>query len=283
MIRHYLKVALRNLLKYKTQNFISTIGLAVGLLCFSICLYCSRYMQSVDRCFDNYHRLVDINLADENMMLSGTPAVLAEKLTKEHGHEVEAYSRVAYAHSRPFDVYMNDEKKLPYTFECIEVDSFFNSLFTPVVVAGSWRVAGYTPNAIVITESTARKLFPSVQDAIGKRMVMTSKRWSSPKTTPQSGGISYMIQAVIKDIPNNISMNFMRTTEVLILNDSEGLFNMTGNNDQTGVYTYALLHKGKTVEELNEVYRKNNVIHRMFRSDYKLIVSPIGKKMAALI
>ena len=28
MIRHYLKVAFRNLLKYKTQNIISIIGLA---------------------------------------------------------------------------------------------------------------------------------------------------------------------------------------------------------------------------------------------------------------
>ena len=60
--------------------------------------------------------------------------------TIEYGHEVEAYSRVAYARQRPFDVYTNDEKKLPYTFECIEVDSFFNRLFTPTVVAGSWRV-----------------------------------------------------------------------------------------------------------------------------------------------
>ena len=38
MIRHYLKVAFRNLLKYKTQNIISIIGLAVGLLCFCICI-----------------------------------------------------------------------------------------------------------------------------------------------------------------------------------------------------------------------------------------------------
>ena len=34
MITHYLKVAFRNLLKYKTQNLISIVGLAVGLFCF---------------------------------------------------------------------------------------------------------------------------------------------------------------------------------------------------------------------------------------------------------
>ena len=46
MIRHYLKVAFRNLLKYKTQNIISIIGLAVGLLCFCICMYCSRFVET---------------------------------------------------------------------------------------------------------------------------------------------------------------------------------------------------------------------------------------------
>ena len=44
MIRHYIKTAFRNLLKYKAQNIISIIGLSVGILCFSICLYCSRYI-----------------------------------------------------------------------------------------------------------------------------------------------------------------------------------------------------------------------------------------------
>lgn len=49
MIRHYIKTAFRNLLKYKAQNIISIIGLSVGILCFSICLYCSRYINSTDQ------------------------------------------------------------------------------------------------------------------------------------------------------------------------------------------------------------------------------------------
>lgn len=31
MIRHYIKTAFRNLLKYKAQNIISIIGLSVGI------------------------------------------------------------------------------------------------------------------------------------------------------------------------------------------------------------------------------------------------------------
>lgn len=278
MIKHYLKVAFRNFLKYKTQNFISIIGLAVGLLCFSICFYCSRYMQSMDQCFDNYHRLVDIRLSGDGEPYAGTPAVLTENLIKEHGQLVEGYSRVSYIRDRPFNVYLNDEKKLPYTFDCIEVDSLFDRLFTPDIVAGSWTTAAHTFNAIVLTESTARKVFPYLQDAIGKRMVITSRLYTSPETTPRDGGITYTIQAVIKDIPTNVSMSFMRKIDALVLNDSEGLFRMKDNNDQTGTYTYGLLWKGQTAKDLENQYKKVKFTHRMFGQDCDVLVSPIGKE-----
>lgn len=53
MIRHYLKVAVRNLWKYKTQHLISLAGVGVALLCFSICLYLVRYVHDLDHCFEN--------------------------------------------------------------------------------------------------------------------------------------------------------------------------------------------------------------------------------------
>ena len=33
---HHLKIAFRNLLKYKTQTVISVLGLAVGFVCFTL-------------------------------------------------------------------------------------------------------------------------------------------------------------------------------------------------------------------------------------------------------
>ncbi len=35
--------------------------------------------------------------------------------------------------------------------------------------------------------------------------------------------------------------------------------------------------KAEQPKDLNQVYRKSNVTHRMFNCDYDLIVSPIGK------
>lgn len=39
MILHYLKVAVRSQMRFKMQNLIAILGLAVSLFCFSICLY----------------------------------------------------------------------------------------------------------------------------------------------------------------------------------------------------------------------------------------------------
>lgn len=278
MIQHYIKVAFRNLLKYKTQNLISIIGLSVGLLCFSICFYCSRYLLSVDHCFDNYDRLVDINLLEEELS-SGTPAGLVEELMKGHGDGIEAYSRVAQSKERSFDLYLNNEEKLPYTFRYIEVDSFFNRLFTPIIIVGSWNTSVQTPNTVILTESAARKAFPFLKDAIGKQMVITKRTWSPSQSTPENKDIIYTIQAVIRDISMNISMSYLRKVDALILNDSEGLFHLKNDykSNQTGVNTYGLLRKGQTTKELNELYRKNNAVYCTPDHNYNIVASPIGR------
>ena len=43
MIKHYLKVAFRNLMKYKPQSFVSIIGLAVGFTCFALSVLWIHY------------------------------------------------------------------------------------------------------------------------------------------------------------------------------------------------------------------------------------------------
>ena len=43
MIRHYFKIAFRNLLKYKGQTIISIIGLAMGFTCFALTVLWIRY------------------------------------------------------------------------------------------------------------------------------------------------------------------------------------------------------------------------------------------------
>ena len=55
MIKHYLKVAFRNLMKYKPQSFVSIIGLAVGFTCFALSALWIRYEMT----YDNFHEGAD--------------------------------------------------------------------------------------------------------------------------------------------------------------------------------------------------------------------------------
>ena len=52
MFPHNLKIALRNMRKYKNQTLISVIGLAVGFTCFALAMMWLRYEMS----FDNFHK-----------------------------------------------------------------------------------------------------------------------------------------------------------------------------------------------------------------------------------
>lgn len=133
MVKYYLTVAFRNLLKYKTQNIISIIGLAVGLLCFSVCMYCSRFVETINHCFENYPRIAELRLYDYQTAtsFSGTQLALSEELRTWSMGEVEAISCMTYSRERSYFAEISEDKSLPYELETIEVDTLYNKVFTP--------------------------------------------------------------------------------------------------------------------------------------------------------
>ena len=80
MLRHYLKIAFRNLLKYKTQNIISIIGLAVGFVCFAFSALWIRYEMSYDSFHPKADRIYRVNtkLFKWNTVESGNSDVIQE-------------------------------------------------------------------------------------------------------------------------------------------------------------------------------------------------------------
>ena len=91
MIKHYLKVAFRNLMKYKMQSFVSIIGLAVGFTCFALSALWIRYEMT----YDNFHKgsdriyMVRAHYANEPGTSKFTPYPLMEYL-QDKMPEIEA-------------------------------------------------------------------------------------------------------------------------------------------------------------------------------------------------
>ena len=279
MIIHYLKTAIRNLLKYKAQNIISILGLSVGILCFSICLYCSRYIHATDQCFTHKERIADINMYNpDGRLWSGTSATLFEKLRNLPIREAEAFTFIVYPRERSYHVEVADGKELPYEdLYTIEVDTSYCRVFTPEVLQGSWSVASQTPNAVVLTRSLAQKIFGTKENPIGKRMILMQRLSTSPATTPRTGGIVYTIQAVIEDIPLNTSLSFLQKIDMLTLNDSEGLLLSDRRNSMTGGSTFALLRPGKTAAQLEASFRAMDLKHSLYEEENVVSASDFGK------
>ena len=281
MIFHYLKIAFRNLCKHKTQNIISIIGLAVGLLCFCVCIYCSRFVESTDHCFANHDRIAELNLYDgkADRYFSGSPVPLAEDLRTWALGETEAISSVTYPRERPYYVELSPEKTLPYELETIEIDTCYNKIFTPELVAGHWKMASQSLNSVILSQSMAIKIFGNAESAIGKHMTLMRRLNTSPESTPKTGGIVYTIQAVMKDIPLNNSLDFMQNIDMLTVNDSEGLLQSSKRHNMTGANTYVLLSPQTTCTDLEKQFSKRDYTYTLYGEAYTVTASSMGARL----
>ena len=85
MIYHYLKIAFRNLIKYKTQSIVSIVGLAIGFTCFALSVLWIRYEMTYDDFHEGSER---IYLAGNKFALQGdgfsylSSSLLADYLDK---------------------------------------------------------------------------------------------------------------------------------------------------------------------------------------------------------
>lgn len=279
MIIHYIKTSIRNILKHKTQNLISILGLSVSLLCFSICLYCSRYIYSTNQCFENRDRLVQMTTtAQENEKVNSyTFCDFGQELAKRSLPEVETYIYTNYVDPRPYNIEVSSGKLLPYTLRFMETEPAYFQAFTPKVIIGSWEQAAHAPNSVILAESTAKRIFGQAEKAIGQSMFLTRRLGTSPKTTPREGGIAYTIQAVVEDLPENTSLNFMKKTDAWVLNDSEGILNSRMKRSMMSGCTYALLKEGVSVQEFIQKINALKQEYNFFREALYLTAHPFGE------
>ena len=94
MTTHYLKIAFRNLIKYKTQSVISMLGLAVGFACFALSAYWIHYEMTYDAFHQDAGRMYAVrvnNSFEKGKLTHRIPYPLGQYL-KSHYPEIEEYS-----------------------------------------------------------------------------------------------------------------------------------------------------------------------------------------------
>ncbi|GHT62186.1 ABC transporter permease [Bacteroidia bacterium] len=191
MIKHYLKVAFRNLRKYKSQTLISVVGLAVGFTCFALASLWIRYEMT----FDDFHRdagrMYCVNIPDvfsSTGMSRNTPYPLAGFLQATFPEITEA---IAIVPGWPGDKI--EIEGVEYPAEFVTVDSAFLHFFDVRIVEGNRDFLIPDSKKTAITQEKARQLFGK-EDPMGKVI----KRWSEECT----------ICAVVTDLPKRSNYPF---------------------------------------------------------------------------
>ncbi len=165
MLLHYLKIAWRNLLKYKTQSVISILGLAIGFTAFSFTMSWIRYERGYDNHIQNVERIYRVFIKDSTLVggvNKSAPAPLASYL-KENYPEIEASTRISRYKS---DWNVNDKIFLS---QChfIQADTSFFHVFYPEVKIMYPEEIDKPHN--ILSATTAHKLGLGLQD-IGQRI-----------------------------------------------------------------------------------------------------------------
>ncbi|MDR1172779.1 MAG: ABC transporter permease [Bacteroidales bacterium] len=156
MIQHYLKIAFRNLWKYKKQTLISIVGLASGFACFALATLWIRYEMTYDNFHKNADRIYCVGLP--NMFEPGrysrtTPYPLAEYLKAAFP---EIANAVPVDRNSAKEVFFN---KVEYPAETLKIDSSFFRIFNVKIIEGSMDFLVPGSNKIAITEEKARRIF----------------------------------------------------------------------------------------------------------------------------
>ncbi|MCD8137948.1 MAG: ABC transporter permease [Parabacteroides gordonii] len=171
MLRHYFKLAIRNLLKYKSQSVISIVGLAVGFTCFALATLWIRYEQTYDTFHDGADRIYVVRIASE-MYNDGisqiTPYPLAAFM-KETFPEIETACNMQ-AWNCQFKY-----KEVEYSSFEIGVDSATMEMFRFDVISGNHNFMLPDNEEIAITDQLAAQLFGK-EDPIGKEIDIYGKR-----------------------------------------------------------------------------------------------------------
>lgn len=164
MLKNYIKTAWRNLWKSKGYSVINILGLAVGFAGFLIILLYHNHELSYDKWHNDLKRVYKVSAQSDEDILERTPAPLAAFL-KENVPLVEQATRISPAGD--FEMLISSGDKKIYQTGSIEADSLFFKVFPYKIIQGNATGALDKPNAMVISETVAKKLFGQ-ENPIGK-------------------------------------------------------------------------------------------------------------------
>lgn len=253
MFKNYLKIAFRNIQKYKGYSFINIFGLATGI---ALSLMIFMYVQH-ETGYDSFHehgeRIYKVTSDDGEEIDAVLPSMVAPTLASNFA-DVEQWLRI-YSPTRFSPIIVNVDNNLFQENSFYYADSSFFDLFSYEFVAGDPSTALNRPRTVVLTESTARKLFGN-QNGYGKEI--EARVFGRP--------IVFEVTGIIKDLPSNTHLNFDYLGSLSTRNNWPEL----SDNElkSSNFFTYIKLTEQANVEEVAE--QANELLDRFIPEERQI-------------
>ncbi len=234
MFRNYLKITVRNFLRYKAFTFINLFSLSIGVVC---CLVIGLFVVDelkFDKFIPDHHRIYRVYNESQNnqqtVQWAVVPPMYATSMQQQFP-QVEKTLRimvgVGTSNKKLFEfgnIQSYEEKGIAAE------NSFFD--FFPLPVSGEPSKALSAPNTIVLTSAIAKKLFGNT-DPLGK--------------TIQVDKVPFKITGVFQKLPEHFHLDFnfiysLASNEV----SPERMESWTWNQ----FYTYVKLKEGTNLPSL---------------------------------
>jgi len=233
MIRNYLTIIYRNLLRQFSYSFINIAGLAVGLSC-SLVIFLYVYGEwNYDRGFAHADRIYRIGVSFFNMgRFANGPEALLNVLPREFAG-IETATRV----KKDRDVAIKVKEKTfrePFVYY---TDSAFFHVFRFDFLAGDVRSVLKGPREIVLTEKMAQKFFGRT-DVLGEVVEIGNER------TP------YTVTGVVEkpDFNTHLNASLWLSNQTMIAGEKVW--------SSASFYNYVLLRENSAEADLNQALEK---------------------------
>lgn len=193
MLKNYVKIALRNLLRQKSYSLINVVGLAVGMACCLLILLFVRHELSYDRFHDQADQIYRVALKrlypNHETFYAVTQAPLAPTMKIDYPEVIDA-TRLFRV---PGSVNLRYQDKQFEEQRYLFADSNFFDVFSFTLLRGNPETALARPNSIILTQANARKYFGD-DEPIGKVI--------------NNGNNDLTVTGVVADPPGNSHLQF---------------------------------------------------------------------------
>jgi putative ABC transport system permease protein len=233
MFKNYLKIALRNIRKYKGYSFINITGLAIGMACCILIMLWVQHELSYDRFHTNadliYRVYQDFHHAGGISQYSNVPQPVGPEI-QDTIPEVESVTRF-------LDDYftLKYEDKLFTENNVRFIDPSFFRMFSFPFIQGNANSAFVDPYSIILTENMAEKYFGH-ENPVGKILTADSE-------------YSLKVAGIVKNVPDN---SFLQFDFLVPYSYLEAIGYDVSNWDSHNCQVYVMLQKDIPFKQVEE-------------------------------